>query len=77
MEKCDVNGEDAHKGFQWLRKKTELKGGDIPWNFAKFLISGDGKIVKYYDPKVEPLAMRDDIKEMLKHKFDHSNKDEL
>mmetsp|Transcript_30839 Transcript_30839/g.57835 ORF Transcript_30839/g.57835 Transcript_30839/m.57835 type:complete len:88 (-) Transcript_30839:55-318(-) len=37
----------------------------IPWNFAKFLIDQEGRVVKYYSPKVPPSQILPDIKEVL------------
>jgi glutathione peroxidase-family protein len=39
--------------------------GDITWNFAKFLVSGDGKTIKYFNPRVTPLKIVKDIEELL------------
>jgi len=48
MEKCEVNGAKCHKAYSYLRRNSELydqkkgKLRDIPNNFAKFLVGGDG-----------------------------------
>lgn len=39
--------------------------GDIVWNFTKFLVSKDGKVVKRYSPIEDPMKMETDIKELL------------
>ncbi|MGB9428579.1 MAG: glutathione peroxidase [Gammaproteobacteria bacterium] len=50
--KIEVNGAGAHPLYQWL--KSETGGADIQWNFEKFLIGKDGRIVKRYLPKTVP-----------------------
>jgi glutathione peroxidase len=55
-EKVDVNGEGRHPLYELLTETpdSEGKAGDIQWNFEKFLVSPDGKIVGRYRPLVEP-----------------------
>jgi glutathione peroxidase len=52
MEKVDVNGDSAHEVFKWLRTNSELykegKVAPIPWNYGKFLIGTDGKVVQFF-----------------------------
>lgn len=38
----------------------------MPWNFAKFLVDRNGNVVKFYMSDIEPLSIKDDIKELLK-----------
>ena len=40
--------------------------GDIIWNFTKFLVDKNGKVVKRYSPIEDPMKMENDIKELLK-----------
>ena len=69
--KIDVNGSETHPIYAYLKSNTkELNLGNqtvqnIPWNFAKFLVDSNGKVIKYYNPKIEPNSMEDDIKKML------------
>ncbi|WP_066643214.1 glutathione peroxidase [Serinicoccus hydrothermalis] len=64
--KVDVNGDDAHPLFAWLRsQKKGLLGGRIKWNFTKFLIAPDGSVVGRYAPTTDPLAIRADIEKVL------------
>ena len=47
FDKVDVNGDDAHPLFQWLKsEKSGLVGEKIKWNFTKFLIGRDGRVIK-------------------------------
>jgi len=64
--KVDVNGDDAHPLFGWLRKeKSGLLGGKIKWNFTKFLINADGEVVKRYAPTTKPESITEDIEALL------------
>ena len=44
---------------------TCKKKGDIKWNFTKFLVDKDGKVVKRYSPTYNPLEIEEDIKNLL------------
>lgn len=50
--KIEVNGTAAHPLYKWLKQETG--GADIQWNFEKFLIGRDGRVVKRYSPKTVP-----------------------
>jgi glutathione peroxidase len=56
FEKIDVNGESQHPLYAELTKVPDHKGegGDVAWNFEKFLISPEGEIVGRYRPQVTP-----------------------
>lgn len=56
--KIDVNGEGAHPLYRWLEEQgTEPDGpGDIKWNFAKFLVGKDGRVLARFSPAVTPEA---------------------
>lgn len=49
--KVVVKGDGIHPLFAWLTKET---GGDIKWNFGKFLIGKNGEILARFEPKTEP-----------------------
>ncbi len=63
FSKVDVNGAGAHPLYQWLKKeKSGLLGiGAIKWNFTKFLVGRDGKVLRRYAPTDKPEALADDI----------------
>ena len=65
--KIDVNGDQAHPLWQWLKKeKGGLLGlGVIKWNFSKFLVDRNGKVVERYAPTAEPASLTDDIETVL------------
>lgn len=51
-EKCDVNGANTHPLFAWLKKeKKGFLGEDLRWNFTKFLVDPNGKVVKRFAPQ--------------------------
>ena len=58
FEKIDVNGDEKHPLYAELEKTADDEGhnGDIRWNFEKFLIDGDGTVIKRFSPTVEPEA---------------------
>jgi glutathione peroxidase len=63
MSKVDVNGANADPLWKWLKsEKPGLLGIEaIKWNFTKFLVGKDGKVIKRFAPNDEPDAMRADI----------------
>jgi glutathione peroxidase len=56
FEKIDVNGPDRHPIYAELTQVPDAAGeaGDIQWNFEKFLIGPDGKVVARFRPQTEP-----------------------
>lgn len=66
FSKVDVNGSAAHPLFGWLRGEAGGVLGDaIKWNFTKFLINREGKVVRRYAPSVDPAAIEADIRKLL------------
>jgi glutathione peroxidase-family protein len=71
MEKINVNGKGTHDVYKYLRANSALwdekkkVAREIPWNFTKFLVSGDGKKIKFYHPRVNPVKIRPDIEKYL------------
>ena len=64
--KVDVNGGTAHPLFAWLRSEQGgLLGDAIKWNFTKFLINREGRVVRRYAPTVLPEAIEADIRALL------------
>ncbi|XP_074333913.1 putative phospholipid hydroperoxide glutathione peroxidase [Apium graveolens] len=62
LSKVDVNGSDAAPFYKYLKS---VKGDEIEWNFAKFLVDKDGKLVERYAPTTTPLTFENDIKKVL------------
>jgi glutathione peroxidase len=55
FSKISVKGDDMHPLYQYLTKK-ELNGwheGEVSWNFQKFLINKEGKLVKVFSPRTQ------------------------
>jgi len=65
--KIDVNGAHAHPLFRHLKREAPgiLGTGIVKWNFTKFLVDRDGKVVKRYAPKTRPEEIRSDIEQLL------------
>ena len=52
--KLDVNGVGRHPLYVWLTDPANGHPGDIQWNFEKFLIGRDGRLLKRYAPTTKP-----------------------
>ena len=64
--KIDVNGSGAHPLYKWLRSQQGgLLGDKIKWNFTKFLLGRDGKVVDRYASTTKPEKITDDIEKLL------------
>jgi len=59
-EKIEVNGDGRHEIYQELVRTPSEKGegGDVSWNFEKFLLAADGTVVARFSPQVEPDDVR-------------------
>jgi glutathione peroxidase len=67
FEKIDVNGENAHPLYKYLKSEAKsVLGKEIKWNFTKFLIDDDGNVIKRYTPTKSPLKIKSDIEKLLK-----------
>lgn len=67
-EKIEVNGENTHPIFKYLKESLPgiLGTKDIKWNFTKFLIGKDGIPVKRFASTLEPKDIEEEISELLK-----------
>lgn len=65
--KVDVNGDDTHPLFQHLKAAAPgiMGSQKIKWNFTKFLIDRDGKVVERFAPATAPEKIEEKIKTML------------
>jgi glutathione peroxidase len=65
--KIDVNGDDAHPLFKYLKSEaTGIFGTEsIKWNFTKFLIDREGKVIDRYAPSTKPASLEDAIEKLL------------
>lgn len=67
MSKINVNGSDSAPIYDFLKSSAPgLLGTEmIKWNFTKFLVGKDGKVIKRYAPNTEPKDIASDIKKAL------------
>ena len=67
FDKIDVNGDNAHPLYLFLNKEAQgvLGSKGIKWNFTKFLVGKEGKVVKRYAHTDKPEAIRKDIEALL------------
>ena len=66
FEKVDVKGPNAHPLFKHLcEQKKGLLGGEIKWNFTKFLIDSKGNVVDRFAPTTSPLKLEKKIVELI------------
>ena len=67
FSKIKVNGPEAHPLFKLLKsdKPGIFRTQSIKWNFTKFLINSNGKIVERFSPRVEPKYIRKEIEKVL------------
>lgn len=65
--KIEVNGENAHPLFKALKQEAAglLGTQGIKWNFTKFLVDRNGRVVRRYAPTDKPEALADDIEAAL------------
>jgi glutathione peroxidase len=67
MAKVDVNGSKAHPLWHWLTAEAPglLGTKAVKWNFTKFLVGRDGKVLKRYAPTDTPQSLKKDIEAAL------------
>jgi glutathione peroxidase len=70
MSKVEVNGGKAHPLWKWLTSEAPglLGTQAIKWNFTKFLVGRDGRVIKRYAPTDKPESMKKDIEAALAEK---------
>ena len=67
FSKIEVNGPNAHPLFKLLKRDKPgiFRTQSIKWNFTKFLINSNGKIVERFSPRVEPKYIKEQIERIL------------
>lgn len=67
FEKIEVNGDGAHPLYRLLKSAAPgvLGSEAIKWNFTKFLVGRDGKVIKRYAPATKPEKIEQDIEAAL------------
>ncbi|MDT3426133.1 glutathione peroxidase [Paenibacillus forsythiae] len=66
-EKIEVNGSNAHPLYQYLTKKAPgaLGSKSVKWNFTKFLVDREGRVLKRFAPTTAPESIEDEIETLL------------
>ena len=59
-EKVDVKGDDQHPLYEWLTDKSlnGKKSSSVKWNFQKYLVDKEGKLIDYYFSLTKPLSLK-------------------
>lgn len=67
FQKVDVNGDEAHPLFKHLKSEAPglLGTQGIKWNFTKFLVDQNGKVLKRFAPKDTPESIESEIRKLL------------
>ena len=56
FSKIPVKGPDADPLYKYLTGLPGKQGGPVTWNFNKFLVGPDGKVIEHFDSRVEPMS---------------------
>ena len=66
FSKIEVNGSGAHPLYDWLKsEKSGVLGGRIKWNFTKFLVGRDGRVIDRFGPNRKPEDLRKAVEAAL------------
>nr|AAP81673.1 glutathione peroxidase GSH-PX3 [Lotus japonicus] len=66
FDKVEVNGKNAEPLFKFLKdQKGGIFGDGIKWNFTKFLVNKEGKVVERYAPTTSPMKIEKDLEKLL------------
>ena len=65
FSKVEVNGPGAHPIFKFLKSKESCGTQEVGWNFEKFLVDGEGKLVKRFGETIKPMSIEKDILALL------------
>ncbi|RXK01368.1 glutathione peroxidase [Arcobacter sp. CECT 8986] len=67
FSKIDVNGDDTEPLYKYLKEKASgvLGTEAIKWNFTKFLVDKNGKVIERYSPSTTPKSLEKDIEKLL------------
>ena len=68
FSKIDVNGNDAHPVYQWLKSQPKGRGtmgNAIKWNFTKFLLDREGYVVGRYGSIITPEKLEQEVLKLL------------
>ncbi len=66
FSKIEVNGANEHPLYAYMKKEAGgVLGKNIKWNFTKFLIDAEGRVVKRFGPTTKPEAIRPSVEKLL------------
>ncbi len=65
FSKVDVNGPGACELYRWLKEAEPGEGGDVTWNFEKFLVGRDGSVLRRFPPMTTPEEIAELLPEVL------------
>jgi glutathione peroxidase len=66
FQKINVNGEDESILYTYLKRHEKgFLNQKIKWNFTKFLVDQNGRVIKRYSPRVKPNLIAQDIEKLL------------
>ncbi|MBM7569009.1 glutathione peroxidase [Paenibacillus sacheonensis] len=66
LGKIDVNGPDADPLYKYLKKEASgFLSSSIKWNFTKFLVDAEGRVVKRFSPTTKPNKIEGQIRKLL------------
>ena len=69
FDKINVNGEDESILYSYLKRYEKgLFNMKIKWNFTKFLVDRNGRVIKRYSPRVKPSKIAVDIEKLIQEK---------
>ena len=67
FSKIEVNGSGAHPLYDWLKsEKSGVLGGRIKWNFTKFLVGREGRVIDRFGPARKPEDLRAAVTDALR-----------
>ena len=67
FSKIEVNGSGAHPLYDWLKsEKSGVLGGRINWNFTKFLVGREGRVIDRFGPARKPEDLRAAVADALR-----------
>lgn len=67
LAKVDVNGPEADPLFGYLRAESPgaTEDNEVKWNFTKFLVGRDGKVIRRFEPAVTPAEIQPEVAALL------------
>ncbi|MBT8348976.1 MAG: glutathione peroxidase, partial [Sulfurovum sp.] len=68
FSKINVNGDDTHPLYRYLKSEQPgILGTEIiKWNFTKFLVSKEGKVIERFGSSIKPISLEKEIEVLLK-----------